>query len=159
MCDLVSEFILCTCQEKSGNEKNEKTYTDYKWTLQVKVHYPKQNPTYGKAKCQSKNLGEGLTEKFVLKQLNSKNCFDFDYHPSEGDDLLLESLHRKTTFYQDFLYFRYSNGKWVEDFFYPFDKRFESKIQGKLKPLSYRKERAYIKKWKLKTVIKNIFKI
>jgi hypothetical protein len=67
MCDLVSEFILCTCQEKSGNEKNEKTYTDYKWTLQVKVHYPKQNPTYGKAKCQSKNLGEGLTEKFVLK--------------------------------------------------------------------------------------------
>lgn len=68
------------------------------------------------------SLGGEMTSEYMLQQLNSNNLFDFEYSPSEGDNLEI----RKEYIYKslrgqsrpdlyDYLSFIYRKGKWVED--------------------------------------------
>ncbi len=59
----------------------------------------------------AEDLGMGLTEAYVLSQLNTKNCFDFDYTPIQGDELTIEA---PTGMYRDhrFMAFEYDNMGW-----------------------------------------------
>ncbi len=57
-----------------------------------------------------KALTEDLTNERMLVALNSKNCFDFDYQPNEGDNLQIftpENAIRKH------LSFVFQNGEWI----------------------------------------------
>jgi hypothetical protein len=35
------------------------------------------------------SIGNGLDAKWIALNLNSENCFDFDYTPQEGDNLFI----------------------------------------------------------------------
>ena len=59
---------------------------------------------------QKEFLREGLTDQFVLGELNARNCFDFNYTPSEGDGLIITDLQDDN--YPE-MYFAFSEGKWI----------------------------------------------
>lgn len=57
-----------------------------------------------------------LIAEFILKELNSKKMFDFEYEPKENDSLRIERIHPKK---------RYQKKKQIGthlNFYYQFDK-------------------------------------
>ncbi len=52
-----------------------------------------------------------LTENFVLTQLNTEYCFDFDYEPSVGDNLQVFSTGKDRS--GGYLSFIYQDGTWI----------------------------------------------
>ena len=92
MCNPIQGFKLCTCAEepvvhnkKSRRHKNNTGDSPvYTWHL---LRYVKTEPSgmLGLVRMPAHDIGSGLTEATVLEQLNTVNCFDFDYTPQEKD--------------------------------------------------------------------------
>jgi len=55
-------------------------------------------------------LAENLSAAAILKVLNTQQCFDFDYIPSEGDNLV---IHNPPRYIEGFISFIYKNAQWV----------------------------------------------
>ncbi|WP_299107160.1 hypothetical protein [uncultured Tenacibaculum sp.] len=89
----------------------------------------------------SKNLTQGLTENFVIEELNKQNCFDFDYIPNEGDNLIFEIgwlFNKRGKKIERELEYEYSSyifkaNKWKADSYNPFYEKTEIINEGILK--------------------------
>ncbi|MBD2451269.1 hypothetical protein H6G76_29920 [Nostoc sp. FACHB-152] len=63
------------------------------------------------------DIGKGLTDDWVLLNLNYRNCFDVDYTPQEGDNLVIQDAHKEWVY----LSFIFQNGGWERGHYDPFD--------------------------------------
>ncbi|WCM41040.1 hypothetical protein MG290_08710 [Flavobacterium sp. CBA20B-1] len=92
---------LCTCSDLNTN-KIQGLYSDeisrlgkkeflkvIKWKLN-RFLGAEWNGMDGLMIMPSQNLINELTENFILGELNIENCFDFEYQPNEGDNLIFE---------------------------------------------------------------------
>jgi len=74
------------------------------------------------------DIGKGLSAEWVLLNLNEGNCFDFDYTPKEGDNLVIN--HSDRTYVR--LSFVFRNGSWAEESYYFFGTTLRLMINGKV---------------------------
>ena len=133
MCQPNSNLHFCTCASvskkplsKGDNEEvdiSEYDKTRFIWTL-YKFLGEKDDLMMGDMILPVESMGEGLTSDFILQQLNSKKLFDFEYSPSEGDNLEIRKEYLYKSFrgqhrpdLYDYLSFIYRKGEWVEDYY------------------------------------------
>lgn len=141
MCDFEQGFILCTCENKPQqivHNKHSRRYKNspkteeegYRWFLSsfVNTFEPMMEGSY---EPPSRELGGGLTEEWVLLHLNYGNCFDFDYTPSDGDNLVI----RPANSYK-YMSFIFRKGEWVSDRYDGFSTILELRLKGEIKPIS-----------------------
>ena len=62
------------------------------------------------------DIGNALNTEWVALNLNIENCFDFDYTPSEGDNLIITQNEA----FSPRISFIYKQGIWVADHYSPF---------------------------------------
>lgn len=121
MCEIGKEMKLCTCVPNGidaivhhkKSRKFKKFRNDFSWKLLKYV---------GDSSCMMDgmiifpldSLSKDLTNEKMLLDLNSRNCFDFDYQPQEGDNLLILAPHK---YEQEFLSFIFRNEEWVADYY------------------------------------------
>ncbi|MBF7091290.1 hypothetical protein IUY40_07040 [Flavobacterium sp. ALJ2] len=135
MCDTGKEIKLCTCVPNGINSivhnkksrKFKKLRNEFTWTLKKYVG-DSDFTMDGMIIFPLDALSEDLTNKKMLVALNSKNCFDFDYIPNEGDNLRIDTPHTN----QKFLSFIYRKGEWVPDFYDGFRDKTEKINYGKV---------------------------
>ena len=140
MCDFENGFILCTCTketQKVVHNKNSRRYKNtpeakivgYRWVLArfVRTFEPIMEGMYA---MPSHDLGAGLTAEWVLMNLNYGNCFDFDYTPAEGDNLVFRSDER-----WDYMSFIFRQGAWQEGRYDGFSTTLEALFHGQIKTL------------------------
>lgn len=152
MCNRTEKLELCACSDMSTN-KIQELYSDELKRLEkkelLKVIKWKLNRFLGTEWSgmdglmimPSQNLTTELTETFVLDELNSQNCFDFDYKPNEGDNLIFEigwlfnkrgkKIERELEYKYASYIFR--NGEWKPDSYNPFYEKTEIINEGILK--------------------------
>ena len=84
MCDVNGQFKLCTCSEKIDKTKPY-------WVLNKGTPKNKDNDILieGTLIYSEDEINREITEDILLQDLNSKNIFDFDYHPLKNDILKL----------------------------------------------------------------------
>jgi len=125
MCDFEKGFKLCTCNpegikfrdsktfiKKDGKlieyvkrgkkKKNTQPELEYIWELYEYLRED-DNPLMGRYLMPSSNLGKGLDAEWVALNLNCENCFDFEYSPREGDNLIF-TQNRVLDPYLSFIY-------------------------------------------------------
>lgn len=136
MCDFEKGFILCSCiivkpakKSKRKSKKNNEMPVElgYRWTLSRFKEFIEEPLMEGSFDPPSKDLGKGLNDEWILLNLNSENCFDFDYIPLEGDNLIFKSNERFK-----YLSFIFSKGEWIKNNYDPFSTILESYKQGKI---------------------------
>lgn len=128
MCEIGNEIKLCTCvpnglnaivhNKKSRSRQNRDKFT---WTLNKYVG-DSENMMDGMLIYPDSVLSENLTTERMLSELNDRNCFDFDYEPNEGDNLL---IYNPEKYIKKYLSFIYRNGKWIADSYNKFRDKIE----------------------------------
>jgi hypothetical protein len=114
MCQHLKKMTLCTCaakvevvhNKKSRRNKN-KVFPDNKltWTLyQYLGAY--DSGMDGMLMEPSYRITAELTFEYILAELNARNCFDFEYNPNEGDNLIFYGP-------QGFMSFIFGNNRWA----------------------------------------------
>lgn len=127
MCDFRKGFLLCTCNEdKAQNKKNNET-KEYEWTL-YKYEGAETSGMMGKIILPAADLGKGLETPFVLSELNKRNCFDFDYKPRNGDNLIIRKL--ADPFLR--LEFIFRDMRWQDEFYNRFIDKVSPVAKGKI---------------------------
>ncbi|MBD2206969.1 hypothetical protein H6G33_31345 [Calothrix sp. FACHB-1219] len=130
MCDFDKGFILCTCKDKEKpivHNKNSRRYKQeqpmipkvYRWYLSTFKRYKSDDEPLmeGLYELPAADIGKGLTDEWVLLNLNYRNCFDVDYTPQEGDNLVIQDAHKEWVY----LSFIFQNGGWERGHYDPFD--------------------------------------
>lgn len=146
MCELSNQLKFCTCLEKEDIElinihkkldkfrkkKLPKSKERFSWIL---YEYKGSEDTglMGLLNLPSEKIGFSLTEHFVLKELNNKNCFDFNYNPKDGDNLQINYQRDKS--WTEFLSFIFRENMWKAQSYDPFIEKIEPKNYGILKVL------------------------
>jgi hypothetical protein len=132
---------LCTCEKtppKIIHHKNSRKYKKktplaeniYHWYL-CKVE--ERNDDFlmeGICAMPSQQIGNGLEEEWVLLNLNCEKCFDFEYTPQEGDNLIIKYSQKS-----GFLSFIFKNNSWVADSYNSFAYFSILKNKGKMKDI------------------------
>jgi hypothetical protein len=83
MCDFTDGFMLCSC-------KDDIKHQGYVWQLRIKkeiVNWMKMEQ--GRCILPSQDIENGLDYEWVKLNLEDHNCFDFDYSPTQGDNLMI----------------------------------------------------------------------
>ncbi len=136
MCKSGKQIILCSCKgeeqpvvphkkSKRWQKKNPPSFA-YIWTLSQFVEY--FDSMMEGLMCMPDNcLDENLNSDFVLQELNSHNCFDFDCVPKEGDNLKI----RRNDAGKYFSYI-FRAGKWEANSYDVFCTKTELIDSGKL---------------------------
>lgn len=142
MCKTGKNIKLCTClvggntntvihnKNSRRHKKNPLINSDniYKWTLYKYVGLHDWSME-GMLYLPSDKLGEDLTTEILLTELNNETCFDFEYQPNEGDNLVIyidgESVY-------SFLSFIYRNGQWKAESYNGFIDKKERINYGKV---------------------------
>jgi hypothetical protein len=107
MCDLHHHFILCTCEPGKATLHDPEVLT---WTLSR--HLGKQHFSMeGILAFPSTRIGHGFHSEWVESQLNERSCFDFDYKPSELDELRIYQGPDRS-YEPKFLSLVFENGRW-----------------------------------------------
>ena len=116
MCEESNKIIFCSCQDKTDNPNTDEIYT---WELYKYIPSPRsmpnnltREPKTIKGSFRRHNHDLLSTDEFlninnILKEMNLRNCFDFDYIPQERDCLFIGIDFGKIK-----VVFR--KGKWVE---------------------------------------------
>ena len=151
MCNRTEKLKLCACSDMNP-EKIQELYADEIKCLGkkdfLKVIRWKLNQYLGREwsgmdglmVMPSQNLIQELNEGFILKELNGPNCFDFDYHPKEGDNLMFEIgwlFNKRGKKIKRELEYKYSsyifkNGEWKADVYHPLYEKTEIINEGVL---------------------------
>ncbi len=144
MCDFENGFILCTCKDNekpivhnknSRRYKQEKAKTpnEYRWSLSTFERYRTDDEPLmeGLYELPAADIGKGLTDEWVLLNLNDRNCFDVDYLPQEGDNLVLKDADQKWIY----LSFIFQNGGWESGHHNPFHTVKTLTLDGAVKPI------------------------
>ena len=102
MCVLKDDFLLCSC---------EPTIRDPDWILE-RVD-PAKPPLHrrGRAAKPRWSVGEEAQIALAARELNSRDCFDFDYTPETDDRLGLKLTGERTRW----IFLRYTRRGWVKD--------------------------------------------
>jgi hypothetical protein len=143
MCDVGKKIKFCSCLTAEDIDVFE-AYKELKHNLKQTISTSMQPLTWtlykhlgheasalvGMLKMPSTELLNSLTNEYVLSQINNSNCFDFDYAPSEGDNLKIEQ--QRNEYSSEFLSFIFRNGKWRADSYYTFTERIEAFNYGKV---------------------------
>lgn len=122
MCQNGQQFKLCTCHGKPLAS------AEYRWTLEKYVGDSLLTMD-GMLIEPDFELSAELTDRFFLTELNERQCFDFDYIPSKGDNLCLYNPRNKN---YRFLSFLFQNGQWTLGSYNPFTEQTEEFNQGKI---------------------------
>jgi hypothetical protein len=141
MCDFNKGFILCSCKIKEkkivhnkNSRQNKKMQGDapqiYRWILSEFKETQTEWLAIGRYKMPISDIGQGLTEEWVLLNLNERNCFDFNYIPKEGDDLVIRS-----NISSSYLSFIFQNGQWESGLHDPFSTISKLKMDGEIKEI------------------------
>lgn len=137
MCETGKEIKLCTCfpatmnkvvHHKNSRKAKNKRLNDFTWTLD-RCLGPSNTTMDGMGYMPEEALSEDLTNEKMLVYLNSKNCFDFDYEPQEGDNLKIYTPENRI---REHLSFIFENGEWIADHYGPFTHLFEKINYGKV---------------------------
>jgi hypothetical protein len=143
MCDFEKGFILCTCVDKEKpviHNKNSRRYKKnpnnepqiYRWYLSEFID-TFDSMMEGIYQFPSDDIGKGLTAEWVLLHLNDGNCFDFDYTPKEGDNLVINQSTK--TYTHIHLSFIFQNGIWVQKHYHPYSTMLKQKQAGVVQEL------------------------
>ncbi len=129
MCDFNKGFILCKCSNTNAlTTKHEGK--EYIWTLSKYIGL-NEDRIMGKYRLPVSDIGKGLTAAYLHAQLNNRPCFDFDYQPSEGDNLLIQQVDDGER-----IEFIYRNGIWSEGHYSPFKHKSREVNKGVLKSIT-----------------------
>lgn len=151
MCKANLSVHFCTCQTKPGSyigkqkqnfhpEKDRDEYlrTSSIWILK-KYLGEKDLGMMGNIIGPSDKLNNELSAEYLREELNSKNCFDFNYSPAVGDNLEIRPnyVHHPIRNFKrpglyDYLSFIYRNRKWEVDHYNVFYDRTRQLIKGKV---------------------------
>jgi hypothetical protein len=136
MCDFEKGFILCTCAPEAkpivhnqNSRRHKKKQADqpqeYRWFLAefVETYEALMEGIY---QFPRSDIGQGLTAEWVLLHLNYEKCFDFDYTPQEGDNLVINQPNNPS-FYLSFIF---QDGIWIEDHYSHFSTLLKLKQVG-----------------------------
>jgi hypothetical protein len=134
MCKDNQVFKLCTCVPLKGLTKNARRarrkqakalpIQDTTWLLQRFVQNIDAN-VRGMPAMPATQLNQELTNTYVVSQLNARNCFDFDYLPSQGDSLTLQNKSGAMSFI-------YGEQGWAIDDYDPFFTKLSEIAQGNM---------------------------
>ena len=116
MCDLNGPFRLCTCS-------SEIDYTKPHWILRINSVNNGEEIMVTIGMMIPPNLINKIERRKILRRLNTVNVFDFDYSPSENDQLELNLEE------EDGYTFNFKKGKWVFEEWYGEHQEFEYKNQ------------------------------
>jgi hypothetical protein len=116
MCDLNGPFRLCTCS-------SEIDYTKPHWILRINSVNNGEEIMVTIGMMIPPNLINKIERRKVLRRLNTVNVFDFEYSPSENDQLELNLEE------DDGYTFNFKKGKWVFEEWYGEHQEFEYKNQ------------------------------
>lgn len=105
MCNLTKEFKLCSC------DGDKLSSDEIGWILRRKNESKEIEKIMGKPAIYRLTTKEQETKTAIAKELNTKNCFDFDYTPQEDDFLKIRLETPKGQWYA----FRFLKGAWTED--------------------------------------------
>jgi hypothetical protein len=138
MCDFGKGFVLCTCKKDTAvvehnknSRKHKKQVVEkenvFRWYLSefVESFEPIMEGEY---EPPVSDIGNGLSAEWVLLNLNDGNCFDVDYTPKEGDNLVIN--HSRRTYVR--LSFVFRSGSWIEGYYYFFGNTLRLMINGKV---------------------------
>lgn len=113
--------------------------TQYIWSL-YRYLGEKDSGMLGQMIMPVENLNDELNSKYLITELNSKNCFDFNYSPSEGDNLQIREEYvfksikgKPREDLYDYMSFIYRKGKWQEDVYNVFDDKTRKFKSGKFR--------------------------
>ena len=100
MCDFNGPFRLCTCSADID-------YTKPHWVLRMNTTSEGEDMTVINGMMKPLNLIDKIERRKILRRLNTVNVFDFEYDPSENDQL-------EMNFEEDDGYkLTFKKGKWV----------------------------------------------
>lgn len=117
MCENAANITFCTCEPKPSavhNKNSRRARKDkavqevrsYRWSLH-KITGLSQQTLDGLLIEPNHEFSKELTGESILKEINRRNCFDFDYEPNQGDSLeIYESGGR-------FISFIFEKEKWI----------------------------------------------
>ncbi len=148
MCDFNNGIKLCTCDGlkikhrkqdlyrkvkgelvKIPNKKNDDIPLIYIWHLYKYIGKDEVNMMLGQYIFPSNDIGNGLNAEWIALNLNIENCFDFDYTPNEGDNLII----RQNVEMSPYISFIFKNGEWIIEHYDPFSEITEHILDGKIK--------------------------
>lgn len=152
MCNRTNKLELCSCTDMSVN-RIQRLYSEeiklldrkgilkvISWKLKKYVGH-KSSEMDGLMIMPSENLTQELSEKYILKELNRANCFDFDYKPNKGDNLIFEigwlfnkwgkRVNKKLEY--EYSSFIFRDNKWIADSYNAFYEETEVIKEGVLK--------------------------
>lgn len=146
MCEVGKKLKLCTCltdKDLEVFEAHQKlkhllkqsisaTSKPITWTLHRYIGKVDNSDlvVMGMLDMPSEKLLNSLSNEYVLSQINSCNCFDFDYTPTEGDNLKIEK--QRNVNWTEFLSFIFRKGKWEADSYDTFIESIEDINFGKV---------------------------
>ena len=117
MCDLNGPFRLCTCS-------SDIDYTKPHWILRMNsINDGEEDIMVRIGMMMPLNLINKIERRKILRRLNTVNVFDFEYEPSENDQLELNLEE------DDGYTFNFKKGKWVFEEWYGEHQEFEYKNQ------------------------------
>lgn len=147
MCDFNNGIKLCTCngekikyrqQElyrkvkgelvKIPNKKNDSIPIIYIWHLFRYIGQNEENFELGQYIPPTDDIGNGLNAEWIALNLNVENCFDFEYIPSEGDNLFIT----QNIEFSPYISFIFKNGEWVVEHYDPFSENIKHIFEGKV---------------------------
>ena len=103
MCDLNEGFKLCSCDAELLKHEELDWYLD-----RVNPKLPLQHRK-GRAAIPRYSTEQEVCLEEILKQLNNRNCFDFEYQPVKDDRLSVKVQDK-------WFAYRYSGKSWGQDF-------------------------------------------
>ena len=132
MCDLNGPFRLCTCS-------SEIDYTKPHWILRMNSVNNGEEIMVTIGIMIPPNLINKIERHKILRRLNTVNVFDFEYSPSENDQLELNLEE------DDGYTFNFKKGKWVFEEWYGEHQEFEYKNQkeGNIESLPSKLKKVY----------------
>ena len=116
MCDLNGPFRLCSCSSHID-------YTKPHWILRMNSINDGVETMVTIGMMTPINLIDKIERRKILRRLNTVNVFDFEYAPSENDQLELNLEE------DDGYTFNFKKGKWVFEEWYGEHQEFEYKNQ------------------------------
>lgn len=103
MCDFRDGFKLCSCLEDDSDGK-------YIWQLR---RLDREEYVQGRCHFPIEDFGNGLEFEWIKLNLEDHNCFDFEYMPKDGDNLII----RQKDSHFPFISLMYKGTEWEDDFY------------------------------------------
>ena len=137
MCQKASQITFCTCELEGKVIHNKKSRRNamnpqqevksYRWSLQ-KIAGLAEHSMDGLLMEPDYEFSIELTDERILAAMNSRNCFDFEYEPQEGDSL---SISEKPS--GKFMQFLFKDGSWKNGGHNPFIHQLENFNSGNVR--------------------------